>query len=190
MKLPKPFEKFGSISNIAVGTIFENRRELANSGIHRPLQAGICGTERLGAESIVISGGYEDDEDMGDRIIYTGAGGVEPKTGRQIGNQTLTRTNLALSRNCQNSFPVRVIRGSRGDRNYSPPYGFRYDGLYQVLKFWPEVGRSGFTVYRFELVSYDSLYGNIFNKISKQYVPVSESDLARIRAMVEGKEFQ
>ena len=83
-----------------------------------------------------------------------------------------------------------MIRGSRGDRNYSPPYGFRYDGLYQVLKFWPEVGRSGFTVYRFELVSYDSLYGNIFNKISKQYVPVSESDLARIRAMVEGKEFQ
>ena len=26
MKLPKPFEKFGPISNIAVGTIFEKRK--------------------------------------------------------------------------------------------------------------------------------------------------------------------
>jgi hypothetical protein len=36
---------------------------------------------QTGAESIVVSGGYEDDEDHGDTIIYTGHGGNDPQTG-------------------------------------------------------------------------------------------------------------
>jgi integrase len=40
--------------------------------------AGISGGEREGADSIVVSGGYEDDEDYGDVIVYTGAGGNDP----------------------------------------------------------------------------------------------------------------
>jgi putative restriction endonuclease len=34
--------------------------------------------------SIVLSGGYVDDEDLGDMIIYTGEGGRDAATGRQI----------------------------------------------------------------------------------------------------------
>jgi putative restriction endonuclease len=36
---------------------------------------GIHGTAKEGADSIVVSGGYVDDRDMGDVIIYTGEGG-------------------------------------------------------------------------------------------------------------------
>jgi len=48
------------------------------------MQAGIVGGTGSGAESIVLSGGYTDDEDHGDEIIYTGDGGRDPRTGRQI----------------------------------------------------------------------------------------------------------
>ena len=37
--------------------------------------------------SIVLSGDYVDDEDMGDVIIYTGEGGRDPNTGRQVADQ-------------------------------------------------------------------------------------------------------
>ncbi|KIM58347.1 hypothetical protein SCLCIDRAFT_1218693, partial [Scleroderma citrinum Foug A] len=51
------------------------RSMCAESAVHRPLMAGIYGTRDEGAYSIVLSGGYKDDEDRGDTIIYTGAGG-------------------------------------------------------------------------------------------------------------------
>jgi putative restriction endonuclease len=54
---------FGEIEGIAVGTEFANRAKLAASGIHKPTQAGISGSTTEGADSIVVSGGYEDDED-------------------------------------------------------------------------------------------------------------------------------
>jgi putative restriction endonuclease len=50
---------------------------------------GISGTKAEGADSIVVSGGYKDDEDYGAEIIYTGAGGNDLGTGRQIDDQTI-----------------------------------------------------------------------------------------------------
>lgn len=47
------------------------------------MQAGIGG----GGESIVQSGRYVDDIDDGDIIVYTGQGGRDLNTGRQIKNQ-------------------------------------------------------------------------------------------------------
>ncbi len=47
--------------------------------------AGISGSESEGADSIVLSGGYEDDEDLGDEIVYAGHGGRAGK-GRQTGS--------------------------------------------------------------------------------------------------------
>ena len=49
--------------------------------------------------SIVLSGGYVDHEDLGDVIIYTGEGGRDPNTGRQIADQQLISGNLALAEN-------------------------------------------------------------------------------------------
>ncbi len=142
---------FGEIEDIEEGTIFNDRRALSIAGIHRPLQAGICGPAQLGAESIVLSGGYIDDEDHGDIIIYTGHGGNDPSTNRQVTDQTFTRQNEALRTSCNNSIPVRVIRGSKHDSPASPDKGYMYCGLYIVQEFWKEKGRDGFQICRFKL---------------------------------------
>jgi putative restriction endonuclease len=83
---------FGAIPGIPVGTSFPDRRALAAAGVHRPLQAGISGSGRRWAESIVVSGGHEDDVDLDDEIIYTGHGGHDPATGRQVADQHHTRS--------------------------------------------------------------------------------------------------
>ena len=61
-----------------------------------------------GAESIALSGGYEDDADLGDVIIYTGQGGQE--NGRQVADQELKLGNLALCRNptCLHRLTTRI----------------------------------------------------------------------------------
>jgi putative restriction endonuclease len=77
---------FGSVIEVDVGAEFSSRRELYDAGVHRALQAGIVGRQAAGAESVVLSGGYADDEDYGDVILYTGDGGQDDK-GNQVGDQ-------------------------------------------------------------------------------------------------------
>jgi putative restriction endonuclease len=113
--------------------------------------AGISGGEKEGADSIVISGGYEDDEDYGDEVIYTGHGGNDPRTGKQIADQELKEGNLALALSRNEGLPVRVVRGPDPRSPYAPAKGYRYDGLYFVESYWQEKGRSGFNVCRFHL---------------------------------------
>jgi putative restriction endonuclease len=101
---------FGAIPGVAEGTTFPGRRELADAGVHRPLEAGISGGQSEGADSIVVSGGYEDDKDFGDEIIYTGHGGRD-SSGKSISDQTFTRGNRALAVSADQGLPVRVVRG-------------------------------------------------------------------------------
>jgi putative restriction endonuclease len=146
---------FGAIPGLIVGAIFDSRRQLSAAGVHRPTMAGISGVPHEGADSIVLSGGYEDDEDLGDVIIYTGHGGNDPESKRQVADLPLTRGNLALARSCAEGLPIRVVRGARLDSPYRPPVGYRYDGLYRVESYWAETGRSGHLVWRFRLVRDD-----------------------------------
>jgi putative restriction endonuclease len=105
---------------------------------------------RVRARSRSVTGG---DEDCGDELIYTVAGGNAPATGRQIADQTLTQPgNAGLVLSEQNGYPVRVIRGANGDPQFSPPMGYRYDGLYRVDRHWSETRKSGFRIWRFLLV--------------------------------------
>src|SRR5436190_24174693 len=97
---------FGEIPGVPEGTLFEDRKELSKAGVHRPRQAGICGGKNEGAESIVLSGGYEDDHDSGDVIIYTGHGGNVPRTATQSMDQELDRQNMALFKSCEDRLPV------------------------------------------------------------------------------------
>lgn len=143
---------FGHVPGYPEGSLFENRAELSESRVHVPIQAGIAGSQTEGAESIVLSGGYEDDVDHGDTIIYVGQGGRDQTTGRQIHDQPFARGNRALALSKQNGLPVRVIRGSNHDSPYSPPAGYSYDGLYTVEKYWHNRGKSGFEVWRFRMV--------------------------------------
>jgi putative restriction endonuclease len=143
---------FGEITGVAVGATFPDRQALAAAGVHRPLQAGISGSTADGADSIVVWGGYEDDRDPGDEIIYTGHGGNDPRTGRQIADKTLTRNNLALARNKAEGLPVRVVRGAHIGSPYAPTTGYRYDGLYFVADYWSDIGKSNFIIWRYRLV--------------------------------------
>ena len=115
--------------------------------MHRQTQAGISARQGGGAESIVLSGGYEDDEDLGAIIIYTGRGGRSAETNQQVADQMLTGANLELVRNEQLGLPLRVTR--KVTTGYSSFY--RYAGLYRVVGHWAKAGRSGYRVWRFRL---------------------------------------
>lgn len=78
---------FGEIPGIEEGHLFNGRKEMMPTCFHRNWAAGIDGNREKGAAAIVLSGGYEDDLDLGDEIIYTGAGGNDPNTGKQIQDQ-------------------------------------------------------------------------------------------------------
>ncbi len=138
---------FGHIPGVPVGTRFADRTALRAAGVHRPPQAGICGTAAGGAESVLLAGGYVDDLDLGDMVLYTGAGGRDPSSKRQTANQSLNGPNLALATSQRLGVPVRVVRlvGERPDRV------FRYDGLYRVADYFPAVGKDRFRIWRFRL---------------------------------------
>jgi putative restriction endonuclease len=92
---------------------------------------------------------------LGDVIIYTGQGGRDPNTGKQIEHQELTRGNLALAYSELEGLPLRVIRGA--GHSAPDPFkldeGYRYDGLFRVESHWQEEGQEKFNVWRFRLVS-------------------------------------
>ena len=119
------------------------------SGVHRQPQGGISGGE-TGVESIVLNKGYEDDEDLGDVIVYTGDGGQDSNTQKQIEDQQWERRNRGLQINCDRGIPVRVLRGEKEELGSES--GYRFDGLYRVESYWRELGKSGFQVCRFKLV--------------------------------------
>ncbi|KAG8226036.1 hypothetical protein J437_LFUL004157 [Ladona fulva] len=146
--------------------------EASEAGVHRPHVAGIHGRETDGAYSIVLSGGYEDDLDNGEEFLYTGSGGRDlsgnKRTAEQSCDQELTRNNRALAMNCDAPVdeingakskdwrvgkPVRVVRSHKlkAHSAYAPEKGCRYDGIYKVVEYWKERGKSGFFVWRYLL---------------------------------------
>lgn len=145
-------------SNIAVGTWFENREAVRAAGLHKHPMAGIGYEPGGNAESIVISGGYKDDVDEGNRIIYTGQGG-QSKAGSkiQVEDQKVEKGNRALVNSALNQSPVRVIRGHGGDPEHSPKTGYRFDGYFLVTNHWFEKSQDGPLVIRFELQKIDEV---------------------------------
>lgn len=143
---------FGEISGINEGHWFEGRKEMMPTSFHRNWGAGIDGNGNEGTAAIVLSGGYEDDFDSGDEIIYTGAGGNDPNTGKQIEDQTWeNRGNAGLLISWNEGLPVRVIRGFNHKSEFSPKTGYLYAGLYSVVDAWQEVGLSGYKICRFRI---------------------------------------
>ena len=149
--MPQRPMQFGAIAGVVEGQTFDNRREVFNAKLHRSLQAGISGNSKEGCDAIIISGGYEDDDDQGDIIFYTGEGGRNPQTTLQIANQLLVKGNLALDISREKQLPVRVIRGATKGSKWAPNDGYRYDGLYLVRRSWQQKGKSGYTIWRFQL---------------------------------------
>jgi putative restriction endonuclease len=158
-----------------IGTVFNGRRELHDAGIHRGLMRGIAPQ----GSSIVLSGGYVDDQDLGDEIIYTGEGGRDPDSGRQIADQTLTGGNLHLAQNCQKGIPVRVNRGFKSESMFKPSSGYRYDGLYRVEEYWSETGKDGFLIWRYRLISIEGESISLNENGEIQAPPISPPEGSR-----------
>lgn len=167
---------FGPIPGIYVGTWWRFRFQVSQSGIHAPLVSGIHGKENVGAYSILFTGLYPEDVDLGDDIYYTGIGGRNNKNGRRIGSlqfvqdQKMTNENKALAMSCAIPFdpkggnaktnwkmgkPIRLLRSGNGRKHsslYLPKIGIRYDGIYRVVKYWSEIEpKSRFRFWRFHL---------------------------------------
>ena len=138
----------GHILGVKVGQTFPDRRALHDANVHRGLMNGIA---PQGA-SIVLSGGYIDDEDDGDVTIYTGEGGRDPNSGRQISNQSFTGGNYNLAHNASLGNPIRVIRGHQLHSLFGPSEGYRYDGLYRIDEYWSKQRRDGFLVWQYRLM--------------------------------------
>ncbi|KAK9716292.1 hypothetical protein RND81_06G223600 [Saponaria officinalis] len=151
----------GPIPGVEIGDIFSYRIELAIIGLHGPLQGGID-TVKQGklsfATSVVASGGYDNDVDSSDVVIYTGQGGNPTGPNKQHEDQKLEKGNLALKNCFDKKSPVRVVRGFKeskssdsGDGRSKTVATYTYDGLYIVEKYWPERGSHGTIVYKFML---------------------------------------
>ena len=55
-----------------VGDTWEGRLECRQWGAHFPSIKDIAGQQDHGAQSVLVSGGYKDDEDHGEWFLYTG----------------------------------------------------------------------------------------------------------------------
>lgn len=155
----------GDIEGVNPGQYFADRKALHSAGIHRGLMRGI-GAQ---GESIVLSGGYKDDRDEGDVVIYTGEGGRDEATGHQIADQQMTRGNLFLAKHYQEGNPIRVCRGYKLDSPYAPQSGYRYDGLFRIESCWNEKGEDGFLIWRYRLVKLSS--GDDISTVATPHLP-------------------
>ena len=145
-------KNFGSIPGVIAGDHFENRSALREAGVHMALVAGIDGNAKEGASSIVLNGGYVDDLDLGNEIIYTGHGGNDPNTKKQIADQNWDDSgNKALIVSELRGLPVRVTRGFKHKSKYSPISGYQYGGLYSVVEHFEQTGKDGFKICRYRL---------------------------------------
>jgi hypothetical protein len=163
---------FGELENIKVGQIFKDRDELSKARVHGPTMSGIWGRESEGACSIVLSGGYEDDIDDLNYILYTGQGGQDKPGGKQVSNQEFVRGNKALVLSKKYNLPVRVTRGHQIPNG--PIKGYRYDGLYYVNKFERIKGKGGFYICRFYLSSEKEI-----EKLETELKPTLKPDYKR-----------
>jgi hypothetical protein len=140
----------GDVPGCYFGQTWEKRIHMIACGMHQQAMAGIDGREDCGCHSVVMSAGYEDDEDRGEEIIYTGCGGQNATTKAQEKDQEFKGKNASLVVSSHNKYPVRVIRGHTCPSPHAPETGYRYDGLYTVESFWKEKLR-GFEMCRFRL---------------------------------------
>jgi putative restriction endonuclease len=139
----------GLIPGVPSGAEFDTRLAVLQAGLHRDTVKGISFFRDSPTEAIVLSGGYEDDIDLGSTILYTGEGGNA--NGQQVADQSLVNGNLALYRSYEQQTPVRVIRKVKvGSTKF-----YQYAGLFRVIQYRQTRGKSGFLICQFVLEEWD-----------------------------------
>ncbi|KAI3811806.1 hypothetical protein L1987_21538 [Smallanthus sonchifolius] len=149
--------RVGAVPGVNIGDVFFFRMELCLAGLHAPIMAGIdylsfkvSGDEEPIAVSIVSSGGYEDDGDDGDVLIYSGQGGVQ-RNDKLMMDQKLERGNLALEKSLHKGNEVRVVRGVKDGTSLTGKI-YVYDGVYKLHESWIEKSKSGCNVFKYKLI--------------------------------------
>lgn len=166
-----PEYDLGSKRGLHVGDSWPNRLVCRQYGAHFPHVAGIAGQSHRGAQSVVLSGGYIDDIDMGTWFVYTGSGGRDLSGNKRTSNkqdfdQVFTKYNAALKVSCEQGLPLRVVRSHKEKRSSFAPRAqdekgeviasVRYDGIYRVEKVWRKPGEDGHLVCRYLMVRCDN----------------------------------
>lgn len=147
---------------VLVGDTWDDRMDCRQWGAHLPHVAGIAGQSSYGAQSVALSGGYEDDEDHGEWFLYTGSGGRDLSGNKRTNklqsfDQKFENMNEALRVSCRKGYPVRVVRSHKEKRSsYAPESGVRYDGVYRIEKCWRKNGKQGCKVCRYLFVRCDN----------------------------------
>jgi putative restriction endonuclease len=170
---------FGPIENVAIGSIYKTREELRNAGIHMPLQGGISGSASEGAESIVLSGGYPDDEFNDDSILYTGSGKRDEHTGLLTEDQKLIGGNRALAKSCDDGLPVRVVQALGVRRKQLPTQGYRYEGIYYIENYSRVTGVDGYKIWQFHLIRQSKAESAVYDTVTHKRVLTSVQRLVR-----------
>lgn len=146
-------KRIGDVPGVEIGDIFFFRFEMLLVGLHVQSMGGIDSLiDKIGAAavSIVSSGGYDDDVEDKDVLIYSGQGGMNNKD-KKAADQKLERGNLALEQSLHRANEIRVIRGMKDSVNPLMKV-YVYDGLYTIKQSWLEKGKSGCNVFKYKLV--------------------------------------
>ncbi|WP_327337038.1 HNH endonuclease [Streptomyces sp. NBC_01324] len=141
---------FGSPPDVNEGQWFRTHDALYAADVHRFRGRGISGTSHEGVDSIVASGGYAGDEDLGDVIVYTAQGGAPDESGCLTADQELTGVNEGMLINYREGLPIRYVRGL-GIKRGKATEGYRYRGLYLVEGYWSVRTDRGHLMWQFRL---------------------------------------
>ena len=136
--------KFVGEGHLKNGDWWPHQKTAVRDGAHGSMRGGICGLPG-GAVSIVMNMGVEKtsfkpaniekvydkypnvDLPKRDQIWYCGTQGRNENG--QVSHGTM---QLKLSK--ENDLPIRVIRGAGIESKLAPATGFRYDGLYHIIR--------------------------------------------------------
>ncbi|KAJ0979031.1 hypothetical protein J5N97_014505 [Dioscorea zingiberensis] len=150
-------KRIGHVPGIEVGDLFYFRIEMCLVGLHAQSVSGIdYMTARFGDEddpvavAVVSAGGYENDDEDADVLIYTGQGGSGKNDKNKLMTRNLKGATLLLREVCI----VAMRLGNPTAKDVSSPGSkiYIYDGLYKINKSWVEKAKSGFNVFKYKLV--------------------------------------
>uniref|UniRef100_A0ACD5YBF2 Uncharacterized protein n=1 Tax=Avena sativa TaxID=4498 RepID=A0ACD5YBF2_AVESA len=149
-------KKVGTAPGVEIGDIFYFRMELCIIGLHAPSMGGIDymsakfgNDEDSVAICIVAAGGYENEDDDTDTLVYSGSGGNSRNT-EERHDQKLERGNLALERSLHRKNEIRVVRGFKDPACLAGKI-YIYDGLYKIEESWKERTKFGINCFKYRL---------------------------------------
>ena len=185
----------GPVPGVNVGDCYFYRNEILVVGLHNQVQAGIAWIGKKNESlctSVVASGGYEDDEDNGDTLVYTGQGGNNYAGDKRQGyDQKPEKGNLALLNSWKQKTPVRVIRGHSNIANSPSGKVYSYDGLYMVEDAKVEAGAAGFNVFKFflrRIPGQPELGSNVVKFMGRLNAAPSQREGVLVKDVSNGKE--